>query len=312
MQRVGDLMMAGDDIETAIERAAQQVIDGERLPPDDLAAIKEAGNIPGWDDDQDHAGTVPAVGAQSGATRPQEGGGPPAVGGGGEAQTGEAPSRHSGEGAIAEAQRTVAWTKDKTGETATVNGYSLHVEYGRGGNENWNWRIERAAYMPGAPEARSGSVRGDKGAKEAAIRAAFDTRPAPGEYGRTEHTDAGEQGVLPGAEKIGQGEQAQRGADKPLKPKVAQQPADEGIFGDSSQQTDLVDMAKRPAPKGATDVGSDVQGERGRGAGEGEPASPGVASAGADRPGAVELPAGEIPGEYQAPVYLSRRNRAIR
>jgi hypothetical protein len=238
LQRVGDLMMAGDDIETAIERAAQQVIDEERLPPDDLAAIKEAGNIPGWDDDQDHAGTVPAVGAQGGATRPQEGGGPPAVGGGGEAQTGQKELRD---------------------------------------------RLERALENPKLND----------NARRMIMRQLMDLEAkAP----TTERTDAGEQGVLPGAEKIGQGEQAQRGADKPLKPKVAQQPADEGIFGDSSQQTDLVDMAKRPAPKGETDVGSDVQGERGRGAGEGEPASPGVADAGADRPGAVELPAGEIPG----------------
>lgn len=52
--------------------------------------------------------------------------------------------------------------------------------------------------------------------------------------------------VIPGAEKIGQGEQAQRRADKPMRPTKAQKPADEGLFGDESKQTDLVDMARKP------------------------------------------------------------------
>ncbi|MCC6775623.1 MAG: strawberry notch family protein [Hyphomicrobiales bacterium] len=62
-------------------------------------------------------------------------------------------------------------------------------------------------------------------------------------------TDNKPQLVLPGAEKIGQAEQAQRGAEKPLKPKVAQKSADEGLFGDGHKQADLVDLAgKRQAP----------------------------------------------------------------
>jgi hypothetical protein len=60
----------------------------------------------------------------------------------------------------------------------------------------------------------------------------------------TEATAAGEQHVIPGAEKIGQGEQAQRAADDALKPKAPQQPADEGLFGDGHKQTDLLDMAE--------------------------------------------------------------------
>lgn len=66
----------------------------------------------------------------------------------------------------------------------------------------------------------------------------------------TERTEAGEQTVLPGAERIGQGEQAQRAADKPLKPKVAQKPADDGLFGDEKDQTDLLDL-KPQEPKAA-------------------------------------------------------------
>ncbi|MCA1458106.1 hypothetical protein I6F35_33775 [Bradyrhizobium sp. BRP22] len=60
----------------------------------------------------------------------------------------------------------------------------------------------------------------------------------------TERTDAGEQTVLPGAEKISQAEQAQRKADEPLRPKAAQHPADEGLFGDENKQTDLLDLTK--------------------------------------------------------------------
>ena len=56
-----------------------------------------------------------------------------------------------------------------------------------------------------------------------------------------ESTSAGKQAVLPGAEKIGEGEQAQRQADKPLKPAKAQKPADEGLFGDERNQADLLD-----------------------------------------------------------------------
>ena len=51
-------------------------------------------------------------------------------------------------------------------------------------------------------------------------------------------TEAGEQAVLPGAERIGQGEQAQRAAEAPLKPKEAQKPTDFGLFGDEAKQTD--------------------------------------------------------------------------
>lgn len=54
--------------------------------------------------------------------------------------------------------------------------------------------------------------------------------------------------IIPGAEQIGQGEQAQRAADKPLKAKVAQKPLDIGMFGDESKQTDLMDLAQKSPP----------------------------------------------------------------
>ena len=64
----------------------------------------------------------------------------------------------------------------------------------------------------------------------------------------TEATPAGEQGVIPGAERIGMGEQAQRAADQPLRGDVPQQQAG-GLFGDAAKQTDLMDQIAK-APKG--------------------------------------------------------------
>jgi hypothetical protein len=63
---------------------------------------------------------------------------------------------------------------------------------------------------------------------------------------KTESTCAGEQHVIPGAEKVSDAEVAKRKAGEPLKPKVRQKPADEGLFGDEANQTDLVDLAARP------------------------------------------------------------------
>jgi hypothetical protein len=61
---------------------------------------------------------------------------------------------------------------------------------------------------------------------------------------KTERTGAGEQHVIPGAEKVSYAEVAKRKAADPLKPKAGQKPADEGLFGDWAYQTDLVDLAK--------------------------------------------------------------------
>lgn len=61
--------------------------------------------------------------------------------------------------------------------------------------------------------------------------------------------------VMPGAEKASDGTMAKRAAAAPLKPKVAQKQADDGLFGGGHKQTDLLDMAaKKPeAPKDAFD-----------------------------------------------------------
>jgi hypothetical protein len=54
-----------------------------------------------------------------------------------------------------------------------------------------------------------------------------------------ERTGTGEQHVMPGAERISNAELAKRRAEQPLKSKVEQKPADEGLFSDQSKQADL-------------------------------------------------------------------------
>jgi hypothetical protein len=48
--------------------------------------------------------------------------------------------------------------------------------------------------------------------------------------------------VIPGAERSPMGRVAQVRADMPLKPKQLQKPADIGLFGDSMNQSDLLDV----------------------------------------------------------------------
>src|SRR5271156_2333035 len=72
---------------------------------------------------------------------------------------------------------------------------------------------------------------------------------------KTENTSAGEQHVIPGAEKILGAEVAKRKAREPLKPKVAQKPADEGLFGDRDYQTDLVALTRRQTVTEPREVG---------------------------------------------------------
>jgi hypothetical protein len=58
---------------------------------------------------------------------------------------------------------------------------------------------------------------------------------------KTEGTSAGEQHVIPGADKISGAEVAKRKAGQPLKPQVAQKPADHGLFSDESKQINFID-----------------------------------------------------------------------
>ena len=58
---------------------------------------------------------------------------------------------------------------------------------------------------------------------------------------KTEGTSAGEQHVIAGADKISGAEVAKRKAGQPLKPQVAQKPADHVLFSDESKQIDFID-----------------------------------------------------------------------
>src|SRR5262249_54017310 len=107
---------------------------------------------------------------------------------------------------------------------------------GRRDDGAWRWDEPRP-YEPNDSKAAKDRIR--KAARSEdyqKLLAAIARQPT------SERTEAGEQIILPGAEQIGQGEQAQRAADRRLKPKVAQKPPDEGLFGDDSRQTDLLDL----------------------------------------------------------------------
>lgn len=68
-------------------------------------------------------------------------------------------------------------------------------------------------------------------------------RPTPA----IERTDAGEQAVIPGAERISDKALAERRMEQPRRAAREQKPADEGLFDTGARgQADLVDMAKQP------------------------------------------------------------------
>jgi hypothetical protein len=71
----------------------------------------------------------------------------------------------------------------------------------------------------------------------------------PGEPVTEPGAEGKPQFVLPGTEQVSSAELAKRRAAERLKPKVAQRPTDEGLFGDESQQTDLADLTRKPPPK---------------------------------------------------------------
>jgi hypothetical protein len=97
-----------------------------------------------------------------------------------------------------------------------------------------------ALHEGGKAGAKAGEVGGEpERAGPAAGANAGERQPA---------TERGAEGkpqlVIPGTERISDAELAKRKAAEALKPKVAQKPADEGLFGDESKQTDLVDQAR--------------------------------------------------------------------
>lgn len=92
-----------------------------------------------------------------------------------------------------------------------------------------------------APVETGAGARPNGGESTEGAHPAGDLTGGPGGRGpseSTERTPAGQQHVLPGAERAPDAELAQRRADERLKPKVAQRPAGFGLFSDESKQTD--------------------------------------------------------------------------
>ncbi len=108
---------------------------------------------------------------------------------------------------------------------------------------------ETEPVRPGSAEVGEGSSDDAGGEPPAGGGAEGGQAPSRGGEGQrspsntTDITPVGEQTVIPGAERIGDKERAQRGAEAPLRPSVPQQGVD-GLFGDSADQMDLVDAVR--------------------------------------------------------------------
>lgn len=62
---------------------------------------------------------------------------------------------------------------------------------------------------------------------------------------KIDSTPAGQQYVLPGAERATPAQIARRRAAEPLRASKPQQPCDHGLFSDDARQTDLIDAVRR-------------------------------------------------------------------
>jgi hypothetical protein len=133
------------------------------------------------------------------------------------------------ERAIMEAEHHGAETGELEFESKDIPGWDVEFPY------------ERGAAPPGGAEAppRGEQAPGAEVSGGAREPGGTDREPAAKTDDLTERTAAGDQFVLPGAEQAGQGEMAQRGANAPLRPGVAQEPADIGLFGDERKQTEF-------------------------------------------------------------------------
>ena len=93
-------------------------------------------------------------------------------------------------------------------------------------------------------EGRAPSEQGTQPEKAPTLEGAGKEEPALSPVVSEAGAEGKPQLVIPGAERISQAEEAQRGAEKKLKARVEQKEP-EGLFGESSKQQDLMDFAKR-------------------------------------------------------------------
>ena len=135
------------------------------------------------------------------------------------------------------------WAAEEQREAANEAQGKTHHVGGAQPAEAGETRAGETAAVSEGGEARAQA--GERGGGEERGATTGGERPSGG----TERTAAGEQHILPGAEHISDAELAKRRAAEPLKPGVAQKPADEGLFGEGHKQTDLVDQANAAAKK---------------------------------------------------------------
>lgn len=119
------------------------------------------------------------------------------------------------------------------------------------------------ADQPGAEKRSGQGVAGAEGGPRAGVEADGSERETAGRSGNAGQVaapsapavepgaDGKPQIVIPGAERASDRDMAQRGADARMRPNADQRPMDDGLFGSSSQQTDLLETAKASAPKAA-------------------------------------------------------------
>ncbi|KQT54617.1 hypothetical protein ASG43_03255 [Aureimonas sp. Leaf454] len=155
---------------------------------------------------------------------------------------------------VAAAERTIQ-EKAQPNEAATADA-DIGIPF-FAGDAGWEAEADAEAVGAGGPvvqEAGDGEPRAS-GRADGVEPDRGGERTTPVRAGDAQQVEAGADGkpqlVIPGAEAIGQGAQAQRKADAALKAKAQQKDMDVGMFGSGVDQTDLLDLPAAK-PKAAT------------------------------------------------------------
>ena len=229
-------LATGVDPEVAIDRAIGE-IEREELTPAQIKRLA-AELPPGWDDDL----AEPAEPLEGRERTPEdvEGAGEPAERRAVEEARPAAPERRPPEVEATEASRFAQDLKETriVGTPAVVGPDGRAYRVKRELDGYIAMRMPPAGSLSGEPPVYFRPTKGSfwtldeavaRAVSEATMERGADNRP---------------QTVLPGAERISDAALAQRRADQPLRPRAAQKPMDEGLFGDESKQTDLLDLVR--------------------------------------------------------------------
>ena len=130
--------------------------------------------------------------------------------------------------------------------------FQMPVNY----SDTKRWLLTKNIGEPGAPPLRITFFDGNEPSGHIEVRdfaeaakEMIGVRKNPGEPAAEPGAEGKPQLVLPGAERITQAEQAQRGANAPLKPVVEQKPMDVGLFSDEAAQKELFQRRQLPMDK---------------------------------------------------------------